>query len=260
MEIFIIFSTIIISLFSPVGFILNNYLSKTPSSIFKEAEDVKIRINSIPTHQLVKGEADSIQLSVKKWQPQSNIKIELLELETDNIALNLSQIRDIQDNNWQKALKKPLNMGYRLILTENDLNQLLKSPQAQTMMTQLGSDSQNSSFKITNLGLNLLPNNRLAIATTLKLPMRGEELLNVNLEFSLELIKGHTLEISDVKGTLNDRQLSSKLLQGFADNINTQLSLKKLEKSGITMRILQFKVNEDNVEIAGFLHLKPQLL
>lgn len=259
MEIFVIFTTIIMSLFSSIGFILNNSLTYTIRNMSEEVEDVKVRINSIPTHQLAKGEADSIKISLKQWQPQANISVELLELETDSVGLNLSEIRQIRGNNWQKAFKKPLNMGYRIILTENDLNKLLKSPQAEAMMKKLGGNSQDSAFEIIDLTLNLLPNNRLAIETKLKLPIRGEELLNVNLELSLELIKGHTLKINNIQGTLNNRQLSSKLLQGFADNINTQLNLRNLEKSGITMRLLQLNINENNLEIAGFLNLQPLL-
>lgn len=258
MEIFVIFTTIIISLFSPVGFILNNSLTNIVRHTSEEVGDVKLRINSIPTHQLIKGEADSIQISLKQWQPQPNIRVELLELETDSVRLNLPEIRQIRADNWQKSLKAPLNMGYRVILTENDLNKLLKSPQAESIIAKFGGNSQDSSFQIIDLALNLLPNNRIAIDTELKLPTRGEELLNVNLELSLELIKGHTLKISDIQGTLNNRRLSSKLLQGFADNINTQLNLRNLEKSGITMRLLQLNIHEDNLEIAGFLHLQPK--
>ena len=71
------------------------------------------------------------------------------------------------------------------------------------------------------------------------------------------MIKGHSIRISDVEGTLNERKLSSTLLQGFVDNINNQLSLRNLEKSGITVRLLQFNINEDNLEIAGFVNLQP---
>lgn len=258
MEIFIIFTSIIMSLFSPVGFILNNSLTNIVVDTSEEVGDVKIRVNSIPTHQLIKGEADSIQISLKQWQPQPNIRVELLELETDSVKLNLPEIRQIKGDNWQKSLKAPLNMGYRVILTENDLLKLLKSPQAESIIAKFSGNSQDSQFQIIDLGLNLLPNNRVAINTQIKLPIRGEELLNVNLELSLELIKGHTLKISNIQGKLNNRQLSSKLLQGFADNINTQLNLQNLEKSGITMRLLQLNINEDNLQIAGFIHLQPQ--
>ncbi|WP_308255545.1 DUF2993 domain-containing protein [Geminocystis sp. GBBB08] len=247
------------SLLSPFGLILNNSLINVISNTSENVENVKIRVNSIPTHQLLKGEVDSLQISLKQWQPQPNIRIELLELETDSVKLNLPEIRHIKLDNWQKSLKSPLNMGYRLILTENDLNNLIKSPQAESIIAKVGGNSQESQFQIISLTFNLLPNNRIAIDTKLKFPTRTEELLNVNLEFSLQLIKGHTLKINDIQGTLNNRRLSSKLLQGFADNINTQLNLRNLEKSGITMRLLQLNINENNLEITGFLHLQPQL-
>ncbi|BAQ66694.1 DUF2993 domain-containing protein [Geminocystis sp. NIES-3709] len=245
------------SLFTGGGLILNNSLTNIISNNSEEVGNVKVRVNSIPTHQLIKGEADSIQISLKQWQPRPQIRVELLELETDRIGVNLGEIRELKRDNWQNILKKPLNMGWRTIMTEKDINNLIKSPQAQSVITKFSGDS--SDFELLDLSVNLQPNNRVGIDTQLKLPTRGEEILNVSLEFNLELIKGHTLKISDIKGTLNDRQLSSKLLQGFVDNINNELSLRNLEKSGITVRLLRLNILEDNVEIAGFVNLQPSI-
>ncbi|MGI0481677.1 DUF2993 domain-containing protein [Geminocystis sp. CENA526] len=256
MEFFVISATIIIFLFTGGGLILNNSLTNILRNQSEEIGEVKVRVNSIPTHQLIKGEADSIQISLKQWQPRPHIRVELLELETDRIGIDLDQIRKLNADNWQTVLKKPLNMAWRTILTENDLNNLIKSPQVEEMISKVTGDAS-SGFELLELNLNLKGNNRIAMETKVKLPIRGEEILDVNLEFNLGVIKGHSIIISDIEGTLNNRRLSSSLLQGFVDNINNQLSWRNLEDSGITMRLLQFNINEDTLEIAGFIHLQP---
>ncbi|WP_017293365.1 LmeA family phospholipid-binding protein [Geminocystis herdmanii] len=256
MEFFVIFNTIIMSLFTGGGFILNNSLTNVIVNKSEEVGEVRVRVNSLPTHQLIKGEVDSIQVSLKQWQPRPHIQVELLELEIDRVGVNLDQLRGLKADNWQNVLKTPLNMAWRSILTEEDINKLMKSSQLQEMITKFTGDSA-SGFQLLDLSFNLQDNNRVGIDSKVKLPIRGDEILNVSLEFNLEVIKGHSITISEVEGTLNNRKLSSTLLQGFVDNINNQLSLRNLEKSGITVRLLQFNIDEDNLEIAGFVHLQP---
>lgn len=258
MKIFTTILTIIVSSLSFGGLFVNNSLTKVIEKNSEEVKQIDVRVNSVPTHQLLKGKADSIQISLKEWQPRENISLELVEIETDEINLNLSQLRNlkkIEQNEWKKILNSPLNLAGRMILNQDDLNNILTSSQAKSIMAKLAEESD---VQIMDLKLDLQTNNRIRIDTKAKLPIRKEELLNINLEFTLDLIKGHKLRITDVKGTLNNRQLSSKLLQGFADNINTQLTLQKLEKYGVIARLLKFKIEDNKLEIAGFVHLDNQ--
>lgn len=258
MEIFTTILTIIISTLSPIGLFVNNSLTKV---IERQSEDIKaaeVRINAIPAHQLLQGKADSIQISLKQWQVRQDIVIELLELETDAVYLNLSELKNLKKmerDEWRKVFKAPLNAAGRIIVTEDDLNKIILSPQVKLMMTKL---TKESNVEIKELNVDLQSNNRIRINTRAKLPIRGEELLNISLEFGLEVIKGHTLKIIDVQGTLNNRRLSSKLLQGFADNINTQLTLLKLEEYGVIARLIKLNIEDNQLEIAGFIHLENQ--
>lgn len=255
MEIFTTILTIIISLLSPIGLFVNNSLTKVIEKQSENIEAVEVRINAIPTHKLSQGKADSIQISLKQWQPIENISIELLELETDAIDLNLSKLRNLRNmerNQWRKILNAPLTLAGRIIFTEDDLNKIILSSQAKSIMAQL---AEESNVEIQELNFDLESNNRIRINSQAKLPIRGDELLNISLEFGLEVIKGHTLKIIDVEGTLNNRRLSSQLLQGFADNINTQLTLLNLQEYGIIARLIKLNIEDNQLEIAGFIHL-----
>ena len=260
MEIITSLFAILLSTLSFGGIFINNYLSKKISQESADIGEIDIRINSVPTHQLLKGETDGIKLNLQQWKIRENIRIELLQLETDAIKLNLPKLRNlskIKSEDWQEILDSPLNMGWRIILTEKDFNNIFLSQEVQSIIKKVSED--NPEIEIINLSLDFQPQNHIVVESKVKLPFRGKEELNVRLEFSLDLIKGHKFKIKDIKGTLNNRQLSSKLLQGFADNINTNSSLQLLlEKSGITLRLLQFDINEDNVALAGFIHLQSQ--
>ena len=252
-------STILISILSVGGIVINTVLTKVIEENSVSIEQKDVRVNAVPTHQLLKGKTDSIKINLQGWEIQENIRVELLQLETDSIKLNLPKLRSLSETkgkNWQEVLETPLNIGWRVILTEEDLNNLFFSQEVQSLLQKISED--NSQVEIINLNFNLQPNNRLILESKVKLAFKGEEEVNVRLEFSLDLSKGHQFHIKDIKGTLNERKLSSKLLKGFADNISTKLSLQSLEKLGITLRLLQFDIDEDNMALAGFIHIKPQ--
>ena len=149
-------------------------------------------------------------------------------------------------------------MGFHLIMTENDLNNLFKSALVQSLIANLSENSRQVNPEIINLEFDLLPDNQIALDAEVKLASQGDEVLKIHLELGLELIKGHQLKIVNPQGTLNQRQLSSKLLQGFADNINMQLDLVILEESGITVRLLQLDIEENNLNIVGLAYITNQ--
>ena len=253
-------STILISILSIGGIFINNTLTKVIEEQSTSIEQADVRVSAVPTHKLLKGKTDGIKLNLQGWEVTDNVRLELLQLQTDKVQFNLPKLRNLSQQNkkrnWQEVLESPLNMGWRIILSEEDLNNLFLSSQVQSIIQEISED--NSQVQIINLSCNLQPNNRLVLESKMKLAFRGEEEVNVRLEFGLDLTKGHQFQIKDIEGTLNDRKLSSKLLQGFADNINTKLSLRALEKLGITLRLLQFDINEDKVALAGFIHISHQ--
>ncbi len=263
MEIVVSLLTIIISGLSVGGIIINNSLTKIITRQSIEIEEVDVRVENVPTHQLLKGEIDSIKLNLKEWEIRENIQVELLQLETDKVKVDLPILRSLSSTsgeekrpNLQQILQTPLNMGWRVVVTEENLNDLFLSNQVKSVVEQIS--QKNERIDIVALDFDLLPNNRLAVDSKVKLAFRGEEELNIRLEFGLEVIKGYQLKIKDIEGTLNDRKLSSTLLKGFSENINSNLTLQGLEKSGITLRLLQFEINEDKIAVAGFAHIQPQ--
>jgi hypothetical protein len=141
-------------------------------------------------------------------------------------------------------------------LTENDLNKSLQSAQIQSYLQKIVGNGNKSSFQIINSRLNLLNNNRIKIETQINLLNQGQgDIVDISLEFGIEIIKGSKIKIIEPTGTLNERKLSKKLLQGFADNFNQQLDLEKLEASGIMIRFLQFKLSDHKINMAAFVQI-----
>lgn len=257
-ESLIVISTIINSLFSTGGVILNNSLANLIKNQSYHVDSLALRVNKVPSYQLLEGKAQSIQFATRGWEIKEHIRLELLEIETDKISVNLNQLDNINGQNWRQVLNAPLAMGFRLIMTENDLNNLFKSALVQSLIDDLSTNSQGIKPQILTLNFDLLPDNRIIVNGKVKLADRDDEVLNVQLELGLELIKGHQFKIVNPQGTLNQRRLSSKLLQGFADNINMQLDLAILEKSGITLRLIKLDIEENTLDIVGLTYITNQ--
>ncbi len=259
MEIITGLLTILISVLSVGGIVIDKVITKVIEKESENIEQVDVRVNAVPTHKLLKGKSDGIKLNLQGWEIRENIRLELLQLETDKFQLNLPKLRNLsktKGKNWQEVFDTPFNMGWRVILTEEDLNNIFLSQQVQSTIQKISED--NSRIEIINLNFDFQSQNRLVLEGKLKLAFRGEEELDVRLQFDLDLTKGHKFKIKEIQGTLNNRKLSSKLLQGFANNINDNLDLQLLEKSGVTLRLLQFDINEDDITVAGFIHVKPK--
>ncbi len=258
MDILISVTTIIISLVSTGAVFLNNSLSNLVKNQSYQVEELSLRVNSRPSYNLLSGSAQGILFATRGWEIRENIRLELFELETDEIKVNLAQLNNINEDNWRQVLTAPLAMGFHLVMTENDLNNLFKSALVQSLIANLSENSRQVNPEIINLEFDLLPDNQIALDAEVKLASQGDEVLKIHLELGLELIKGHQLKIVNPQGTLNQRQLSSKLLQGFADNINMQLDLVILEESGITVRLLQLDIEENNLNIVGLAYITNQ--
>jgi len=124
------------------------------------------------------------------------------------------------------------------------------------MLNKLVPAEADRQFKILEITGKFLKNNTFVITTKLE-QTDNPQPLELTLESSLRLIGGHSLQLIEPSGTLNGRKLSSRLLKGFADGLNEHLDLRLLEKSGITVRVLQLKVEENTLYLAIFARLAP---
>ena len=70
------------------------------------------------------------------------------------------------------------------------------------------------------------------------------------------MLAGTQIQIVNPQGTVNGRQMSTRLLSGFAQGVSDRLQLTNLESSGILARLLQLKVTEDKIELVAFTRIE----
>jgi len=255
MEFLISTLTIFTSLLSAGGLIFNNTFANAIKERSHAVEEIEVRVENVPTHNILKGEIDSIKLATRGWELRENFRLEVFELETDPLKFDFGRIREINADNWQEIFELPLNFGLRTVMTEDDLNRLVRSPRVQNIITQFIPSSSPAGFQIQDINFDLKSDQRIRINTIAQSQQSPGRQLNFSLEISVNLVEGNRLEISNPQGTLNGQPVSNELLQSFTDSINMQLDLRRLEPSGIIARFLQFDVTEGSIELATLIHI-----
>ena len=260
MEFFTIFLSSLLTLFSPVGLVLDTVVANTIRSQINDVEELAVRIDNTPSYQPIQGKVDRVRIASRGIEPIEDFRIEALELETDSVDIDINNLQIENIKGIRQSLRKPLQGGLRLVFKEKDINQALKSDQIrmklQNTINNLVSE-QVPKFKILTLKVELKPKNRLGIKVKLQ-QLKGSdkedipETIVLSLEAGFKTEDGRAIQILDLNGELNGRTLSKKFLSRFQ-----QFDLAALEKQGIITRLLKLQVDEESLELVSFIRLEP---
>ncbi|MGK7894897.1 MAG: DUF2993 domain-containing protein [Xenococcus sp. (in: cyanobacteria)] len=262
MELITIIFSGVLSALSNGGWVLDAIAENSLSSNVESVETLEVRVDNRPNYQLIKGKLDKLRIATRGIQLQQDLRIEVLELETDPIFINLQALGDGDLEDLQTALQQPLQAAARIVITEADLTTALASEtlrqQLQDILNNLvaqraGDAAQ--SYEISAPQIDLLPNNRIKLELDLRRVRRNQkpnQELAITLEIGIEVIAGQQIQLVNPQGTVNGRQMSTRLLSGFAQGFSDRLKLSNLESLGILARLLQLKVTEDKIELVAF--------
>lgn len=254
MEFFTLFLSSLFGLVSPVGLVGESVARKAVRSQFAQVEDLQVRIDNAPTHQLLNGKVERLRVAGRGLQlKQLNLRVAVLELETDPIDLNLRRQR-------QSILEQPLQAGMRLVLSQQDINKALRSPEFAARLDNLRLDllqAQSNlappSYKLVNPRLELLANNRLRFRV--ELTQADTKPLAIKVETRINLISGRQLQLLEPVIYVNEEEVPEQLVAAIASNLSKQLDLANLEALGIQARILKLQITPNQIEVAAYIRI-----
>lgn len=276
MEVLTIVLSGLLSLVSSGGIILDSVAASRIRSQLISIEKQEIRIDNSPSYGIAQGKLQQVRIATRGARIKPDLRIAVLELETDRVHLNRSKLDFNSINGLRTSLEQPLQGAVKLIVTEDDLNQALKSPKVVAQLQQAlnhliarKSGSTNIAYKLITPRVELLSANRLGVQFKLSRPRSTSETnrndiaqtssassltreLSIALELEILVLNGKTIRIAEPQGTVNGRPMSSRLLTGFAEGISDRLNLSDLESNGILARILQLEIDEDKLKLVGF--------
>jgi hypothetical protein len=263
MELLTIVLSGLLSVFATSGSIVDYLVEQNFRDLVVKIERQAIRVDNSPSYQIISGKVQKVRVATRGIELKSNLRIEALELETDNLAFDRHKLKINNLEDFRAALQQPLQGAVRLVLKGSDLNRALASSQVkdnlQIILNRLlasRSGSTNLSYELLALQLELQPENYVGLKFKLRRPSLTGKKIASELDFALNLkirvVDGKRIELLEPSGTVNQRPMSSRLLKGFAEGISDRLDLTKLETNGIIIRLLQLEVKEDKIQLAGF--------
>ena len=283
MEILTIILACLTSLGSGAGIILDKIAEAKISSQVIGIEEQAVRIDNQPNYNVAKGKLSRVRIANRGVRLKPGIRIAAIDLETDPLSVKPSELKLSSIDSLRESLNAPATGAVKIVINETDLNQALQSPEIQQQLQDnlnrliaRRAGSNNISYNLTDVRLELRPQNRLVASFKLDRPRpslsstlnstqagtyrasnRSRELA-ISLELTLKVIDGQMVRLVDPQGTVNGSPMSSRLLNGFATGISDRLNLNALEQDGILARILQLEINEDNLQLVGFVRLETK--
>lgn len=259
MEFFTILLSSLLALVSPVGFVVDRIAQNAVRSQFKKAEQLEVRVDNAPSYQLLQGRVERVRIAGRGLQPKrQNIRIAALELEADPINLEPRIL-----GRRQLKLKRPFQAGVRLVLTQEDINQALQSPQLAARLRKLSLNELSGRsgvplqrYNFVNPRVEFLANNRLRFQVELQ-QQGNVKPLAIKVESGLFVVAGRQIQLVGPSISVDEEAAPNQLVSLIAANLSRQLDLKNLEGYGLQARILQLKVAPQELEIAAFLRVEP---
>jgi LmeA-like phospholipid-binding len=267
MEFITILLSSLIGIVSPAGFVLDRLAEDSIRDRLYDAEELDIRVDNTPSYQIVQGQVDRVRLAGRGLFPIEGVRIDTFEVETDAIAVDPNSLR-----NGEPTLEKPLQAGVRLVLSREDVNRALQSPEVVERLRDLSvgaiGGAQSAAlarYDVINPQVDFLEGddepissggNRLRFQATLRQQQTQQE-VRVLVESGLSVTAGQRLQLTNLIIRVNDQESPTQFSQRLADGLSRRFDLRSLEADGVLVRVLQFEIEPEQVAIAAFVRIAP---
>ncbi len=224
------------------------------------AESLQVRIDNVPNYQLIDGRIEKTRIAARGVETRQlpGLRIDSIDLETDAVDVDLARLQQ-----GELVLDEPAQAALRLRLTDSDLNTFLQSPLVQGWLDRLqfslpgaGGDREQNRYGLVNPSLEFLEGDRFRILVDLE-DRVADENIAIAVDLGLRVLNGHRFALVDPKITVDGEDTPPQLLESFVQGAQARLTLRLLEESGITARILNFKVRDNELDIAIFARIEP---
>jgi hypothetical protein len=261
MEVLAILLSSLIFIASPVGVVLDQVAETAIRDRLAGAETLTVRVDNAPPWQLLQGKVEQLQVAGRGIYPIPELRIAVLDLETDPIDLDIGRLRQ-----GKVALDEPLSGAVHLVITPTDLNQFLQSPafteRLQQLPINLGTAAQSRDaerYQVSQPQVTVLPNNRLKLAFDLVLANASgpAESLNIEAETGLRIEAGQRLTLLEPALLVNGASAPPQLLDILIGRLGDQLSLQRFEADGVTARVLSWSLQPEALDIALWIKIDP---
>ncbi|HEY9735404.1 MAG TPA: DUF2993 domain-containing protein [Trichocoleus sp.] len=258
MEIITAILASLLAIASPVGAVVDQLAEDAIRSQLVSAEQIHVRVDNVPSYQLINGRVEHVRVAGRGIYPVPDLRIAALDLETDPIDVDLASLQQ-----GQLQLDQPASGAVRLVLEADDINAFLQTASIQEWLNQFqfnlpgqSTDRQANRYGLTNPVINFTEDGRLGLTVALQDRVLNESLA-IDVELRLAVINGHRLQLIEPRLSIDGQEAPPQLLTSLVSGASEQLTLRTLEKSGITARVLDLQIRNNELEVAIFAKVEP---
>lgn len=196
-------------------------------ALFKQAERLEARVRAEPIAKLLQGRIDSFELVGQNLQMYNGLRLSLLELFCNAVAIDFSQI-------WQGRIKlrQPVQARMRVVLSEADLARSFNTPFVLNKLAQVDQGGKPLSFH--QVEVHLTPEQRLRLQAEVQLG--GEKPLQVGFSARIEVLERRRICLADPLFE-GDTEEGRALSRALVDHLNALLDLDRLALQGSKLRV-----------------------
>lgn len=258
MEIVVAILTSLLAIASPVGAVVDQLAEDAIRDQIAGAEQLQVRIDNVPNYQLINGRVDHVRVAGRGVYPVPGLRIATLDLETDPIDVDLASLQQ-----GRLKLDEPAAAALHLVMEADDINAFLQTDWVQTWLAQFqfGLPGQSGGREANRYGLvnptvKFVEGDRIGLVVDLQDRVLNETIA-IDVELGLAIANGHRLQIIDPHITIDGEAAPPQLLTSLIDGASEKLTLQALEASGITARVLNFQVRNNELDVAVFAKVDP---
>lgn len=253
---------------SPFGWIVDQKIEAAFRSRVTAVETIAVRVDNTPSYRLLKGKIQRLRLASRGVDLTPHLRLKSLAIETDPIAADWAVLRGGEFGSFpqvQSVLEEPLNAALQVTLNETDLNRFLASPavktrfnaMAQRIVEQLPS-GRNQHYELLSTTVNLKDNNRLTVDLDLQVSRHQNNQFrefDLRVESGIKIQQGKKLSLVEPKVTVDGKPLPPRLVTIVSERISARFNLGTLNEEKMIARLLQLKIEEDEVKLAAFVQI-----
>ncbi len=260
MELITILLSGLLGLLAPIGLVSDRLATRAIRDRLDSAETLAVRIDNAPSYQLLQGKVQRVRIAGRGIVPQPDLRIAALELETDAIALSPASIR-----RGKPELEQPLQAGVRVEVTETDVNRFFQSAAIRERLKEMnfnlpGNSNQAAEpYNVEKVQVDFLANNRLKVEAILKGQRSGTQ-SRITAESGFVIASGRQLQLIDPQVMFGETAVPTEIIMLLTTGLLQQLDLSRLEDSGLTSRVLNFQIQDDQLDLAAFVRIEPKFL
>ncbi len=210
-------------------------------ALFKHAERLEARVRAEPIAKLLQGRIDSFELRGQHLQMYNGLRLSLLELFCNAVAIDFSQI-------WQGRIKlrQPVQATMRVVLSEADLAQSFNTPFVLNKLAQVGQEGKPLSFH--QVEVHITPEQRLQLQAQIQ--PGGAKPLQVGFSARIEVLEHRRICLADPLFE-GDTEEGRALSRALVEHLNALLDLDRLALQGSKLRVDRVRLQPQQMILDG---------